>query len=57
VMNDVPAGETWSGAPALPHSRWLRQIATERQLADRLKALSDLEKRLQALEEALLRRG
>ncbi len=57
VMNDVPAGETWSGAPAMPRARWLRQVATERQLGERLKELGDLEKRLQALEEALLRRG
>ncbi len=53
VMNDVPAGETWSGAPALVRSRWLRQAAAERQLADRLKDLGELEQRLLALEEQL----
>ena len=53
VMNDVPAGETWSGAPALVRSRWLRQAVAERQLVERLKDLSDLEKRLSALEAAL----
>jgi len=57
VMSDVPAGETWSGAPAMPRSRWLRQTAAERQLVERLKDLSELEKRLRALEESLLRRG
>jgi UDP-3-O-[3-hydroxymyristoyl] glucosamine N-acyltransferase len=53
VMNDVPAGETWSGAPALVRSRWLRQAAAERQLVERLKDLADLERRLRALEEEL----
>jgi UDP-3-O-[3-hydroxymyristoyl] glucosamine N-acyltransferase len=53
VMDDIPAGEVWSGSPALPHPRWLRQVAAERQLSDRLRSLADLEKRLLALEEKL----
>ena len=27
VMRDIPAGETWGGAPAMPGRQWMRQIA------------------------------
>jgi len=27
VMNDVPAGENWGGAPAMPIRQYLRQFA------------------------------
>ena len=28
VMNDVPAGERWGGAPAKPMREWFREVAT-----------------------------
>jgi UDP-3-O-[3-hydroxymyristoyl] glucosamine N-acyltransferase len=33
LMHDVPAGETWGGAPAQPIRAWFREIAALRRLA------------------------
>ena len=33
VMNDVPAGETWCGAPARPLREFFREVATLKKLA------------------------
>ena len=33
VMNDVPAGERWGGAPALPIRDWLREVSALKKLA------------------------
>ena len=33
VMNDVPAGEKWGGAPALPIRQFFREVAALRKLA------------------------
>jgi len=32
-MNDVPAGEKWCGAPALPIRQYFREVAALRKLA------------------------
>lgn len=32
VMTDIPAGETWSGAPAVPIKQFFREVATVRRL-------------------------
>ena len=32
VMTDIPAGETWSGAPAVPIRQFFREVATIRRL-------------------------
>jgi UDP-3-O-[3-hydroxymyristoyl] glucosamine N-acyltransferase len=34
VMHDVPAGEVWGGAPAMPIRQFLRQVAAIRKLAE-----------------------
>lgn len=33
VMTDIPAGETWCGAPAMPIKRFFREVATLKRLA------------------------
>jgi len=50
LMNDVPAGETWFGSPAVPHAQRLREIAASRKMSDALKQLRSLEKRVMELE-------
>ncbi len=42
VMNDVPAGETWFGAPAIPAGTQRRNMVVLRDIADRMKALQKL---------------
>jgi UDP-3-O-[3-hydroxymyristoyl] glucosamine N-acyltransferase len=34
VMSDVPAGETFTGAPAIPHREWARQTVAFRRLTE-----------------------
>ena len=33
VMDDVPAGATWGGTPAVPARQWMRQVSSVRRLA------------------------
>ena len=33
VMDDVPAGATWGGYPAVPARQWMRQVSSVRRLA------------------------
>jgi UDP-3-O-[3-hydroxymyristoyl] glucosamine N-acyltransferase len=49
VMADVPAGQTQTGAPARPHTQFLRQMAAEQRLPEMLRRLAALEKRLAEL--------
>lgn len=42
VMNDVPAGETWFGAPAMPAGTQRRNMVVLRDIAERMKALQKL---------------
>jgi UDP-3-O-[3-hydroxymyristoyl] glucosamine N-acyltransferase len=39
VMNDIPAGETWLGAPAMPAKEAARNLALFRRLSSVLKKL------------------
>jgi UDP-3-O-[3-hydroxymyristoyl] glucosamine N-acyltransferase len=51
VTNDVPAGQVYSGTPAMPHREWLKASASYAHLADMRKTLARLQKRLSELEE------
>jgi UDP-3-O-[3-hydroxymyristoyl] glucosamine N-acyltransferase len=51
VPNDVPAGETYSGYPAVPHRSWLREQAATRGLPELVKRVRQLEKALKQLQE------
>lgn len=35
LMHDVPAGETWGGAPGLPFKRWMRQVAWLKRVSEK----------------------
>ena len=48
VMSDVPAGETWSGCPARPHSQWIRSMSA-------LEYLNGMRKELRALRREVER--
>jgi UDP-3-O-[3-hydroxymyristoyl] glucosamine N-acyltransferase len=39
VMDDVPDGEMWSGAPARPHRDWLKATSAFYKLADRMREI------------------
>lgn len=51
VPNDVPAGETYSGYPAVPHRDWLREQGATRNLPELVKRVRALEKALKNLQE------
>jgi UDP-3-O-[3-hydroxymyristoyl] glucosamine N-acyltransferase len=46
VMNDIPDGETWLGAPAQPDRDMKRQWVSLRRLPDLVKRLNELERKL-----------
>jgi UDP-3-O-[3-hydroxymyristoyl] glucosamine N-acyltransferase len=48
VMNDIPAGETWLGLPAMPVAEGTRNYATFRNLAELARTVRRLEKRLES---------
>ena len=50
IAHDIPDGETWSGAPALPHRDWLRMVAVLPRVPELLKQLRALSKRVAQLE-------
>jgi UDP-3-O-[3-hydroxymyristoyl] glucosamine N-acyltransferase len=50
VSRDLEAGETVSGAPAIPHRDWLRMVAALPKVPDLLRELRRLEKRVEELE-------
>ena len=39
VMNDIPDGEMWSGAPARPQREWLKATSAFYKLADRMREI------------------
>lgn len=39
VMDDIPDGEMWSGAPARPHREWLKATSAFYKLADRMREI------------------
>ncbi|NBD14331.1 MULTISPECIES: UDP-3-O-(3-hydroxymyristoyl)glucosamine N-acyltransferase [Corallococcus] len=51
VAHDVPDGQVVSGSPAIPHKDWLRASAASGQLADLLKEVRALRKRVETLEK------
>ncbi len=54
AIGNVPAGETYSGFPARPHRRVLKEWAAVGQLPEGLRRLKALEKRIAELEERLM---
>jgi len=53
IPNSVEAGSFVSGYPAIPNRDWLKSSAVFRKLPELRKTLSDLERRLAALEEKM----
>jgi len=53
VGQDVAPGEILSGSPAFPHRQWLRAQSLFPKLPEMKRALTDLEKRIKALEEKI----
>jgi len=51
VIDDVPPGATWTGYPAEPHARWLRNAAAFRHLADLASEVRRLRKEVEKLKE------
>jgi UDP-3-O-[3-hydroxymyristoyl] glucosamine N-acyltransferase len=51
VAQDVEDGQTVSGTPAMPHREWLRASAATGQLADLLKEVRALRRRVEQLEK------
>ena len=51
VPNDIPAGETYSGYPALPHAMWLREMAAMHRLPALVRQVRELEKQVEKLKE------
>jgi UDP-3-O-[3-hydroxymyristoyl] glucosamine N-acyltransferase len=51
VLGDVPAGETYSGYPAVPHFEWLRSSAAVRKLPELIRQVRQLEQKIAKLEE------
>jgi len=50
VAQSVPPGETVSGAPAIPHRKWLRMVNALKRLPDMVRDIRELKKRLENLE-------
>jgi UDP-3-O-[3-hydroxymyristoyl] glucosamine N-acyltransferase len=50
VGGDVPAGSCISGSPAFDSKQWLRAITSFPRLPELLRAMRQLEKRVQELE-------
>jgi UDP-3-O-[3-hydroxymyristoyl] glucosamine N-acyltransferase len=57
VAHDVPAGETQSGSPAIPHAAWLHSVAAFPRLPELLKEQRALRQRVEKLEKLLAERG
>ncbi len=51
VTKSIPPGESYSGYPAQPHTRAQRLYAALRSLPEALRAIRQLDRRVQALEE------
>ncbi|MBI5493787.1 MAG: UDP-3-O-(3-hydroxymyristoyl)glucosamine N-acyltransferase [Deltaproteobacteria bacterium] len=50
TMHSIPAGETWSGVPAIPRGQWARMILHSQNLDEHVKTLRQLQKRVDELE-------
>jgi len=53
VHKDLPGGETYLGAPAIPESEAIRQVMAARKLPEMRSQLKKMEKQLQALQQRL----
>jgi len=51
VLNDLPAGATYSGIPAHPHREDLREQAALRKLPELLREIQELKKQIDALKK------
>lgn len=51
IAKSVPSGETVSGSAAMPHRLWLRVQRVLPKLPERIKKLSEIEKRIKKIEE------
>ena len=51
VLGDVPAGEAYTGYPAMPHGEWLRTATALRKLPELLKRVRELEREIARLKE------
>jgi UDP-3-O-[3-hydroxymyristoyl] glucosamine N-acyltransferase len=50
VHNSIPAGQVFSGIPALPHRQWLKTAMTLPKVPELRKSVMDLERRIKELE-------
>ena len=50
VHNSIPAGQVFSGIPALPHKQWLKTAMTLPKVPELRKSVMDLERRVKELE-------
>ena len=57
VMQSIPAGQFYSGHPAVEHQRWLRQQAATKQLPELARRLRHMEARLAPQEEEPQKKG
>jgi UDP-3-O-[3-hydroxymyristoyl] glucosamine N-acyltransferase len=53
VSADLPEGQIVSGAPHMPHRQWLRMTRTLPKLPEMRRTISELTKKVEALEEKL----
>ena len=57
VHNSIPAGQVFSGIPALPHKQWLRTAMALPKVPELRKTVMDLERRIKELEARLAAKG
>lgn len=53
IHNDIPAGQVYSGYPAMPHKQWLKAAMITPKIPEMRKSIMALEKRLKELEAQL----
>ncbi len=53
IHNDIPAGQVYSGYPAMPHRQWLKAAMAAPKIPEMRKSIIELEKRLKELEALL----
>ena len=53
IHNDIPAGQVYSGYPAMPHKQWLKAAMAVPRVPEMRRTIMELEKRLKELEARL----
>lgn len=53
IHSDIPAGQVYSGYPAMPHKQWLKSAMATPKIPEMRKTIMDLEKRIKELEARL----